>query len=113
VKVIGIDVGPAKGGHVCDGETVHVRTPPELYDYLVNLPDDVLVAWDAPLTGPPNPDDGLSEGDLTCRQIERFFRSGAYRPPEGISVRPYSGCSHFVASRKKFSTMKSIEGTRR
>lgn len=100
VKVIGIDVGPAKGGHVCDGEAVHAKTPAELYDYLVNLPDDVLVAWDAPLTGPPDPDKALRTGDLTCRQIERFFRTGAFKPPKGISVRTYSELSHWTISRR-------------
>ena len=55
MQVIGIDVGPGKGGHICDGNNVKEKTPRELEGYLQNLPDNVLIAWDAPLTGPPDP----------------------------------------------------------
>ena len=101
MQVIGIDVGPGKGGHICDGDSVKEKTPRELEDYLQNLPDNVLIAWDAPLTGPPDPDNWTNDQDLTTRQIERFFRvAGPYRAPIGISVRPYCGCSHWTVSRR-------------
>ena len=35
---------------------------------------DLLVCWDAPLTGPRDPDDAGEPGDLTQRLIESFFR---------------------------------------
>jgi hypothetical protein len=42
MKVVGIDVGPGKGAHICDGKTVFTRSPQELRDYLDGLPENVL-----------------------------------------------------------------------
>jgi len=102
VKVIGIDVAPAKGGHVCeDGSPPRVMTPEVLDHYLQNLPDNVLIAWDAPLTGPPDPDAWTDRWDLTTRKIERFFgKGGPFPAPLGISVRSYCGCPHWTISRR-------------
>ncbi len=102
MRVIGIDVAPAKGGHVCeDGSPPQEKKPCELDRYLQELPDDVLIAWDAPLTGPPDPDAWTDCQDLTTRQIERFFgRGGPLPAPAGISVRSYCGCPHWTISRR-------------
>jgi hypothetical protein len=102
MKVVGVDVGPAKGGHVCeDGSPLPRMTPQALETYLEGLPDDVLIAWDAPLTGPPNPEGWTNGMDLTVRPIERFFlKHGRFHPPPGISVLPYSGCSHWTITRR-------------
>jgi predicted nuclease with RNAse H fold len=61
-----------------------------------------LVAWDAPLTGPRDPDgEQLNEGDLTQRQIEKFFsRKGEFKVPKGISVQGYAGCQHWTISQR-------------
>jgi len=73
----------------------------ELDDFLKSLGPDVLIAWDAPLTGPPDPERWTDKQDLTMRRIEAFFRQkGSYRPPEGISVLPYGGCPHWTISRR-------------
>lgn len=102
MKVIGIDVGPAKGGHVCDeGSPPQAMEPKELESYLQELRGDVLIAWDAPLTGPPDPDNWTDRWDLTTRPIERFFGNGGSCPaPPGISVRPYCGCPHWTITRR-------------
>jgi Protein of unknown function (DUF429) len=102
VKAIGIDVAPAKGGHVCEnGSPPREMKPADLDCYLQGLPDNVLVAWDAPLTGPPDPGAWTDCRDLTTRQIERFFgQPGRFRVPKGISVRSYCGCPHWTISRR-------------
>src|SRR5580704_8258854 len=69
--------------------------------YLKELPGNVLVAWDAPLTGPPDPESWTNGQDLTIRKIERFFRNDPlYKVPKGISVLGYSGCSHWTITRR-------------
>jgi len=102
MKVVGIDVGPGKGAHICeDGSQLRKMKPADLDIYLKGLPNDVLVAWDAPLTGPPDPEVWTGGRDLTMREIERFFgRSGSCPAPNGISVRPYCGCPHWTISRR-------------
>ncbi len=100
--MIGIDVAPAKGGHVYEhGATPRLMKPADLDSYLCALPGDVLVAWDAPLTGPPDPATWTGGRDLTTRPIESFFtRHGRYKAPPGISVRSYCGCPHWTISRR-------------
>ncbi|MGH9721710.1 MAG: DUF429 domain-containing protein [Bryobacteraceae bacterium] len=101
MQVVGIDVGPAKGGHVCkDGANVRVRLPQSLERDVNNLGSDVLVAWDAPLTGCSDPDGALVESDLTRRVIEAFFSQGDFKPPEGVSVLGYSSCPHWTITRR-------------
>jgi hypothetical protein len=101
MRVIGIDVGPAKGGQVCDdGELLEPMNPANLDSYLHELSGDVLIAWDAPLTGPPDPDVWTDKSDLSTRPIESFFMRPPYKAPKGISVRPYSGCPHWTISRR-------------
>lgn len=65
----------------------------------------VLLAWDAPLTGPSAPLCVKAGGpgaetrcDFTQRDIERAFTK-AWKPPKGISVQGYSGCSHWALTR--------------
>jgi hypothetical protein len=103
VRVIGIDVAPTKGGQICeDGLPPQRLKPDELDRYLQGLPDNVLIAWDAPLTGPPDLEGWTDrQDDLSTRQIERFFRQpGPFRTPPGISVRSYCGCPHWTISRR-------------
>ncbi|MGC4049891.1 MAG: DUF429 domain-containing protein [Paludibaculum sp.] len=111
MRVVGIDVGPEKGAHIYDREysgaretSVIHKTPNLLAQYLAELPQDTLIAWDSPLTAASSTDQrgALIASDLTHRVIEAFFSRSEYgfRPPAGISVRPYSGCPHWTISRR-------------
>ncbi len=109
MRVIGIDVAPAKGGHICeDGSPPQEKKPCELDRYLQELPDDVLIAWDAPLTGPPDPDAWTDCQDLTTRQIERFFGRGG--PLPAISVRHNWACSWASSKKPRPSGQLRIHG---
>lgn len=101
MRIIGIDVGPSKGGHIYEGgESVLSKCPKCLSEFLNGIQDDVLIAWDAPLTASSNPDGQLLvESDLTQRIIEAFFSTGEYKTPKGVSVLPYAGCPHWTISR--------------
>ena len=67
--------------------------------------DSVLVCWDAPLTRPSM--EGLllesepKHKDFTQRPIDAFFgrKEWNFKAPNGISMLPYSGCSHWTISR--------------
>lgn len=118
--VVGIDPAPSgkptKGNAVVeitqDATSYRIQlrprvTHPELRRNLMDwksLPS-VLLAWDAPLTGPMDPDCSeagfprdVRHADFTQRRLEASF-SGIYKPPDGISIRPYSGCPHWTISR--------------
>jgi predicted RNase H-like nuclease len=100
VRVIGIDVAPKKGGHVYEGgDRVLSKCPKCLNRFLDDINEDVLIAWDAPLTACTG-SATLIESDLTRRMIEAFFSSGRYKAPKGVSVLPYSGCPHWTISRR-------------
>jgi predicted RNase H-like nuclease len=68
--------------------------------------ESVLLAWDAPLTGPADPD-SLQAGarnselqtDFTTREIERVFSKDDWALPNGISVQGYAGCQHWALTR--------------
>jgi len=101
--VIGLDPAPAKGGTIFDGAFQHLR-PRELGEYLEDLSNrkDVLICWDAPLTGPQDASQpGQSLRDFTQRPIETFFSRQDYgfKTPSGISVRGYAGCPHWTISK--------------
>ena len=78
---------------------------PELRHHLDLLAcegSDVLVCWDAPLTGPIDSTcAGARRYDFTKRSIERFFSRSetGYKTPRGISVLGYSTCPHWTISR--------------
>ncbi|MDE0507448.1 MAG: hypothetical protein OXI17_02290 [Gammaproteobacteria bacterium] len=74
----------------------------EYLDGLAGAKEAVLVCWDAPLTGPFDPDDaGSHRFDFTKRPIERFFPldETGFKTPKGISVQGYAGCQHWTISR--------------
>lgn len=61
---------------------------------------DTVVCWDAPLTGPTNPDRAIHKPrEFSQRCIESFFSRGKFKAPKGISVLPYSGCPHWAITR--------------
>ena len=103
MEVIGIDVAPKRGGHVCDGKCVKYLKPAALEKYLrEELPKNVLIAWDAPLTGPRDPDKPCTNvQDLTTRKIESFFQTSKFefKAPPGVSVLGYGSCPHWTISR--------------
>lgn len=105
LRVVGVDPAPAKGLHIFDGTDQSVPLS-ESRTYIEDLAtrDDVLVCWDAPLTGPPS--DVVAGGDarrgaFTQRRIERFFSQSSYgyKAPPGIAVQGYAGCQHWTIGR--------------
>lgn len=101
-RIIGIDVGSGKGGHIYEGEScVSTKLPDELRLFLESLPTSTLVTWDAPLTGPSSTEGSLLRMDLTERVIESFFKAELKKSKiKGISVLGYAGCSHWTISRR-------------
>ncbi len=107
VTVISIDPAPSKASTVCkgtafeDGRHFSEMTPEQLRDLLNSeeVVGETLVCWDAPLTGPQDPDRaGVVEKDFSQRLIESFFsrQETGFKTPSGISVLPYSGCPHWA-----------------
>jgi hypothetical protein len=106
IKVIGIDPAPGKASHVVeDGLPREPMPAKQLASYLDQLRgqhERVLVCWDAPLSGPADPDTlEVTGSDHTQRPIEKFFsRQAGYKAPTGISVLPYGGCPHWTISQR-------------
>lgn len=59
--------------------------------------ENVLVCWDAPLNGPPTPDDA-DPGSLTQRRVETTL-SALIKELPGVTVRGYSGLTHWTVTR--------------
>ena len=100
--VISIDPAPSKTSTVCDGATFCEKTAGALRAMLDDVGPDTLICWDAPLTGPRDPDRaGAAEKDFSQRRIDSFFARGGtgFKAPKGISVLPYSGCPHWAITR--------------
>ena len=115
MHVVSIDPHPSEDSVVCMDSDGSVRfsskTPVELRRFLKNLAkSEVLVCWDAPLTG-PDFCNSRQVADFYWRRIECFFapqdRVGKerkpkvtrYETPQGISVLPYAGCPHWTITR--------------
>ena len=110
VSVISIDPAPSKTSTVCDGRCFCEETPVQLGDRLRRVNREVLVCWDAPLTGPQDPDRaGVVEKDFSQRSIDSFFarKETGFKTPKGISVLPYSGCPHWVITRSLLGLPRS------
>ncbi|WP_157703174.1 DUF429 domain-containing protein [Alkalispirochaeta alkalica] len=124
--VYGIDVAPAKGlccftagcFDSCGHKPERVPNPTarafEMIEEIENtkIVNSInLLCWDAPLTGPPAVyaertlrsvrTDKPRVNPFAQRAIERFFSTKDYehKAPPGISVQPYSGCSHWAITR--------------
>ena len=108
-RVIGVD--PAPGGKSAVAElsgpnnhvTIKVHKPRELVEFIhqdVEKSSDVLLCWDAPLTGPGDPEatelGTMKAKQFTSRPVESLLRKHA---PKGISVQNYSGCQHWTITR--------------
>jgi hypothetical protein len=116
VKVLGIDCAPGKGSTVFDGEEFwttftgsHLLRLPELADRLRKCAvGNLLICWDAPLTGPPCTRSICERHSAyTQRPVESFFRRTldkkkylkSFKAPGGISVLGYGNCPHWTVSR--------------
>lgn len=123
--VIGIDPASSKDSTLFDGHHFESLTLGQL-ESKVKASPDVLLCWDAPLTGPPMQEGTRYQGDLCTRVIEKYFGGGQvrwhtgspkrWRPqtwrdtskkqrpflkvPPGISVRGFAGLTHWTISRR-------------
>lgn len=99
MQVISVDPAPVKDAVVFDGSFSRVPAL-DLPDWCAEAAawDDVLLCWDAPLTGPS---DSRRSSNFSQRTVDRFFgrRSTGFKVPTGISVRPYCGCPHWAITR--------------
>lgn len=95
MKVVGIDPAPSKKSTVYDDEKGFQHLDFRgLSGYLEDLPKDVLICWDAPLSFDVNNPSPFSQ-----RILEKFFARGeGCKTPDGISVMGYSGCPHWMIS---------------
>jgi predicted RNase H-like nuclease len=106
LRIIGVDPAPSKPTRIYSTDGLDRKDARQLLCFLTELlssDDDVLICWDAPLTGPSNPDsDVFNVGDHTQRRIESFFNQKklGLKVPKGISVRGYAGCPHWAISRR-------------
>lgn len=105
MKVCGIDPAPTKGLSVFDGKHGQIALE-DSGSFLseIGATGDVLVTWDAPLSGPPSSvvNGAAARGAaFSQRPIESFFSRAitGFKTPRGISVLGYSGCPHWALSR--------------
>ena len=109
MRVVAIDPAPGKESTLYGAEEGFRQIPgEEMRSTLEGLEPPVLLCWDAPLTGPRNPEDAGHPGDFTVRRLDSFFRQEkfwskrkgkGFKTPPGISVQPYPGCPHWTISR--------------
>ena len=116
ILIVGIDPAPGKGSAVVeiqikDGKfslRLHgVLKAETLWEKLENWKDEpsVLIAWDAPLTGPSDIEEPWEDYSLTRRKIEALFAKKDDKQ-HGISVRGYGGCPHWTISQRMFGLPK-------
>jgi len=111
-RVVGVDPAPSKKSVVCYSSNRHLVfkqfNAQQLYEFLELCKDkdsQVLLVWDAPLTGPPlysaKEERKYAKGDFTQRDIEKFFMKKEYKhkPPTGINTQGYSGCQHWTITK--------------
>lgn len=110
--IIGIDPAPSAKGHamVCikdeqfkiDEKVTHLGLREKIKDWKGK--PAILIGWDAPLTGPNDPDDDKAsesnKGDFTKRPIESCWNHPKeVWLPKGISVQGYASCQHWTITR--------------
>jgi hypothetical protein len=105
MRVSGIDPAPKRGLTVFDGADHDIKLE-DSAAFVADLAseDDLLLCWDAPLTGPPSSVLGgaAAKGPaFTQRPIESFFSrtDTGFKTPKGISVQGYSSCAHWAITR--------------
>jgi hypothetical protein len=108
-RVVGVDPAPKKPSTICyfDGKSLVFAAlkAHELLNFMNDLKSEqnILITWDAPLTGPPTLKHG-SEEHAECyfyyRWIEHFLsKNGTFKPPTGISTLGYAGCPHWAITK--------------
>jgi len=106
MRAIGLDPAPARGAHVCDdGAAPRLLSAQAMASFLDELPDDVLIGYDGPLSGPVAPDEPvLRQADLSRRVIEAFFKSpeNGFALPAAIPLMGYSTQPHWPLTRRMF-----------
>lgn len=106
MKVIGIDPAPSKRTVIyndIDGFTEIEANKLKEYldDEFKNSEEDILICWDAPLTGGMS--ENFEDGDnpFYQRRIEILINK-IIPKVEGISTLPYAGCSHWAITQHCF-----------
>ncbi len=117
--IVGVDPAPGKGStaveiNIKNGKPSitlckdkKVLSTQELYECIKewNKESSVLMAWDAPLTGPSDIEKPWEDHSLTRREIEALVAKKIDRIP-GISVRGYGGCPHWTISQRMLGLPK-------
>lgn len=105
MRVIAIDPAPgSKGSTMYSGGDDFPQIPGEEMRRILDgerKRGPVLLCWDAPLTGPRDPEEANQPGDFIQRRLDKFFRlqETGFRTPPGISVLPYASCWHWTITR--------------
>lgn len=105
MRVVAIDPAPgSKGSTMYSSEEGFRQIPGEKMRRVLDAEREtgpVLLCWDAPLTGPRDPENANQPGDFIQRRLDKFFRLEAtgFRTPPGISVLPYASCWHWTLTR--------------
>ncbi|MCB1130599.1 MAG: DUF429 domain-containing protein [Verrucomicrobiae bacterium] len=108
MEVFGIDPAPGNPTTIYTNNGWRERRSGTLKREMAEIEalENVLICWDAPLTGPRSvalgDSSALRQGDLTQREIETFFRkekNNPWHPPKGISTCGYAGLQHWTISR--------------
>lgn len=106
MRAVGFDPTPARGAHVCDnGGAPRLLSVQGMANFLAVLPDDVMIGYDGPLSGPVAPDDPvLRQADLSRRIIEAFFKSpeDGFALPASIPLTGYATLPHWPLTRRMF-----------
>jgi hypothetical protein len=100
-KVIGVDPASGKKSYVFSPELRidSALNVAQLHGHIQQWSTDrVLLCWDAPLTGPSNPNHPNESANLTRRPIEETHANST-KDVEGVSVLGYSGLSHWTITR--------------
>ncbi len=119
ILIVGVDPAPGKGStavevtvkngqpsiSLCRGkEVLSTKELCECFEEW-NSKSSVLMAWDAPLTGPFDIEEPFKDHNLTRRKIEELFAKKNDQIP-GISVRGYGGCPHWTISQRMLGLPK-------
>jgi predicted RNase H-like nuclease len=103
VEIIGVDPAPGKNSFIYDGDSFYDLNADELIDFFKEKEksNNILICWDAPLSGPDIINKTTFSGSYTDRPVEKALRK-AIGKVEGCSVLPYSGCPHWTVSKAVF-----------
>ena len=106
MRAVGLDPSPARGAHVCDGGgSPKLLSVQAMASFLDDLPENVLIGYDGPLSGPVAPDEPvLRQADLSRRVIEAFFKSpeDGFALPASIPLTGYANIPHWPLTRRMF-----------